>query len=226
MSIAAFTAVRNMPLAVIACAPPFARHAELIAARRRNRKLARGPADTPPAAVTSHETSRDRPRVGQWLVGSIAIALAAVAGLFSSHLPVDATDYPIGAVAFICQHDLHGNILADFAQGENLIWHLAPASKVFIDGRYDTVYPQKVIDQYLDFMAGRPDAPFVLQAYPHDFVLVPRNGLALGVMRNAAQWKLIYRDQDSVLFARADSAAAKIPGIPIDGNPPRESSFP
>jgi uncharacterized membrane protein len=35
LSAAAFTAVRNLPLAMIACAAPLARHAELIAMRRR-----------------------------------------------------------------------------------------------------------------------------------------------------------------------------------------------
>jgi hypothetical protein len=124
-------------------------------------------------------------------------------------------------------HDLHGNILGDFGWGEYLIWHTAPASKVFIDGRYDTVYSQKVINQYLDFINARADAPSVLQAYPHDFVLIPGDGPALGVVRQAAiQWKLVYRDKHWMLFARADSAAAKMPGIPTEGTPARVSYFP
>jgi hypothetical protein len=221
MSVAAFTAVRNMPLAMIVCAAPLARHTELIAARRRNRKLAQGPAVAPAVAITPGDRSGANP----WLVASIAIVLAPFGGLFSPRLPV-AVDSPVGAVAFMRQHDLHGNILSNFASGEYLIWHLAPASRVFIDGRYDTVYPQKVINQYLDFINGRPDALSVLQAYPHDFVLIPGDGPALGVMRQAAQWKLVYSDKHWLLFARADSAAAKMPGIPIEGTPAGVSYFP
>jgi hypothetical protein len=37
---------------------------------------------------------------------------------------------------------------------------------------------------------------------------------------------LIYRDQDSALFARADSLAARIPNIPVSGAAPKESYFP
>jgi hypothetical protein len=211
-----------MPLAMIACAAPLARHTEMIAAHRRNRELAENPAD----ASAADPTPGARSGVNPWLAVSIAIALALLGGLFSTHIPV-AVDSPVGAVAFMRQHDLHGNILSNFSDGEYLIWHLAPASKVFIDGRYDTVYPQKVIDQYLDFTGGRPDAPSVLQAYPHDFVLIPSDGPARAVMRRAAQWKLVYRDPHWELFARAaDSAATTMPGIPIDGAPPPTSNFP
>jgi hypothetical protein len=66
----------------------------------------------------------------------------------------------------------------------------------------------------------------VIQAYPHDFVLIPGDSPAFGVMSHAAQWKLIYRDPHWLLFARADSAAAKIPGLLFQGTPPPKSYFP
>jgi hypothetical protein len=37
---------------------------------------------------------------------------------------------------------------------------------------------------------------------------------------------LIYRDSDSALFARVDSAAAKIPGAPVAGDAPKVGYFP
>jgi hypothetical protein len=222
LSVAAFTAVRNMPLAMIACAAPLARHTELLMARRRHRKLAQGPVDTP---ANLPATPSDRSGANPWLVVSIAVVLALFGGLFSTHILV-GTDSPVSAVAFMHRHDLHGNILSNFGSGEYLIWHTTPASRVFIDGRYDTVYPQNVTDQYVDFINGRPNAPQVLQAYPHDFVLIPRDSPALNVMRHAAKWKSIYRDLHWMLFARADSAAAKLPGVSIEGTPAPKSYFP
>ncbi len=219
VSVAAFAAVRNMPLAMVACAAPLARHTELIAARRRNRKLAQGPADV-------SATPGDRSGVNPWLVAFTAIVLAVVAGLFSPRLAVEATEYPVGAVAFMRQHDLHGNILGEFGWGQYLIWHLEPGSKVFIDGRYDSVYPEAVVNQYLDLSFGNSGALKALRAYPHDFVLLPVKAAGRAVMESAPGWQLVYRDGTAVLFARADSAAAKMPGLPIEGTPPRESSFP
>ncbi len=219
MSFAAFAALRNLPLAIVACAAPLARHTELIAARRRRRKPAEGS-----AALSA--TPVDRSGINPWLVSFIAVALALVAGLLSPRLNVEATDYPVGAVTFMLQHDLHGNILGEFGWGQYLIWQLEPGSKVFIDGRYDSVYPESVVNQYLDVSFGDSAANKTLAAYPHDFVLLPVKSAGILAMKSAPGWQLVYRDKTAMLFARADSAAAKIHGIPIQGNPLRESRFP
>ncbi len=59
---------------------------------------------------------------------------------------------------------LRGNILDEFGWGEYLIWHLEPGSKVFIDGRYDSVYSEAIVNQYLDLDLGHPDGLEVLSA--------------------------------------------------------------
>jgi hypothetical protein len=45
-------------------------------------------------------------------------------------------------------------------------------------------------------------------------------------MAQAHEWTLIYRDGNWMLFARQNSAAAKIPGVPFEGTPPAVSYFP
>jgi hypothetical protein len=220
LTAAAFTAVRNLPLAMIACGPPLARHGELIAARRRRIAATATPAVAATAAM--HGTARSG--VNSWLALSVAMVLAIFGGLFSSRLKLDA-DSPIGAVAFMRDHDLHGNVLSNFADGEYLIWHL-PDSRVFIDGRYDTVYPEPVVDQYLAFINARPTALSVLHGWPHDLVLLPRESPALDEMDQAHEWTLIYRDGNWMLFGRLNSIAAKIPGVPFEGKPPAVSYFP
>lgn len=220
MTMAAFTALRNLPLAMIACVAPLARHAELIAVRRRHVPAP----STDGREVDTAASTNARSGFTPWFAASIAAVLAVVAGLFSTRLVV-GPDSPVGAVAFMNRYQLHGNLLSNFGSGEYLIWHL-PTSRVFIDGRYDTVYSSKVVDQYLAFINGRPDASRVLNAYPHDYVLLPADSPALRVMARALEWKLIYRDGNWMLFARAHSAAAKIPGVPISGTAPATSYFP
>jgi hypothetical protein len=217
MCVAAFVAVRNLPLAIIACALPMARHASLIFAHLRERAAVATGAkfDAPPT----------RSATSPWLATGIAAMLAAYSGIFSAGLRMDKP-YPSGAVAFMRAHDLHGNILGDFGWGEYLIWHTAPASKVFIDGRYDTVYPYALIDRYIAFYFDRPGAQALLTAYPHDLVLIPPASRAYDLMRRQADWRLIYRDADSALFARATSAAANIFGAPVVGVAPKVGYFP
>jgi hypothetical protein len=210
MIVTAFVSVRNMALAVIASSVPLARHAELLAARLRSR-FGRGPV-----------AESDRAGFRWWnhaVLLAVAALLAVQTGLFSNRLR-NGIQYPAGAVAFMKQHGLHGNLLCNFNWGEYLIYHCAPQSKVFIDSRYDMVYPQKVIRDYMDFHFDLPGADRVLKAYPHKFVLIAPDSGAYRLMTKQAGWKLIYRDRVAALFARADSAAAHLPGVPVIGNPP------
>jgi hypothetical protein len=205
MSLAAIVAVRNLPLAIIACALPVARHSWLLIDRGRERIQALGSKAEP-----APEQSATSPSIAL----AVAVLLTAYAGLLSPRLR-DDKPYPAGAVAFMQKHDLHGNILGDFNWGEYLIWHTAPASRVFIDGRYDTVYPYSIIDQYIGFYFNLSGAHSVLAAYPNDLVLIPPKSAAYALMAGQDEWKLIYRDPDSALFVRKTSAAATLSAIDV-----------
>ena len=229
MCAAAFIAMRNLPLAVIASVGPIARHMSILSGSSlRSRSPAVG-RDSPAATEYTDSDEDARPaRTGtsQWIVAALAVVVVVYTGLFSSRLREDMR-YPAGAVAFMKDHYLYGNVLGDFGWGEYLIWHCAPQSKVFLDGRYDTVYPFRIIDDYILFRFDyRDGAAKVLDAYPHDFVLIPPDFEAYRVILKSARWKLIYRDRDSALFARADSSAARMPTIPVSGTAPKESYFP
>ena len=190
MIAAALIAMRNVPLAVIATAMALAQHSSSFF-----------------GMTQSHRASQ----TGQIFIAAMAAILLIGTGLFSPMLRAGSFK-PAGAIAFMQAHRLSGNVMSDFAWGEYLIWHMAPASKVFIDGRYDTVYPANVIDDYLAFQSGQPSAKDVLRKFPHDFIVLSRGDeSALAVVGAAPEWKSIYRDGGSILFARADSEAAKIP---------------
>jgi hypothetical protein len=102
---------------------------------------------------------------------------------------------------------------------------MASGSKVFMDGRYDTVYPKDVLRAFMLFHFDRPGADAILVRWPHDYVMLPPEDLANRVIGRHPEWKLIYRDHDTLLYAHAGTAAAKISGEPVEGvNPP--TTFP
>jgi hypothetical protein len=111
-------------------------------------------------------------------------------------------DYPAGAIAFMRSHQLHGNLLARFEWGQYVIFHLAPSSRIFVDGRVDLVYPPSVIDEYLDFFGGAPGDVRLLDRYPHDYVLMPTGSPADLTVSARTDWRPIYRDPVAVLFVR------------------------
>jgi hypothetical protein len=215
MIAAAFLAVRNLPLAVIATVTPLARHTTLALKVRRERLGV-------PVAYAKERS----PTINQLMVAVAAFELLILTGLFSKKMAA-GDPYPVGAISYMKEHRLSGNILADFQWGEYVIWHMPPASKVFIDGRYDTVYPPKVIDDYMAFTNGEVGGKELLVNYPHDFVLVgPKNDPPYKLVIAQPGWKEIYRDDSCVLFARDTSAAAKIAPISVSVKDTPENSFP
>ena len=206
MALAAFLSVRNMALAVIATSGPLARHLAVLRARSADRSAA-------PWRPLSH-----------FAILALACVMALSGGLFSRRLAQDRA-YPSAALAFMNERGLHGNVLCEFGWGEYLIWHAAPEDKVFIDGRYDTVYPYKVIRDYLDFYFDQPGAGAMLDSYPHDFVLIGPDVPARALMERRHDWKLLYRDDNSLLYARANGPAARLPGLLVTATAP-PSGFP
>ena len=206
MALAAFFSVRNMAMAAMAMSGPLAHRLRMLSAR-----------DDAPSAPSWPPASR-------FAMLALACVMALGGGLFSPRLAPDRA-YPTAALAFMNERGLHGNVLGEFGWGEYLIWHAAPQDKIFIDGRYDTVYPFKVIGDYLEFYFDQPGAGAVLDSYPHDFVLIGPDVPARHLMDQRRDWKLLYRDENSLLYARASAPAADLPGLPVIATAP-PSGFP
>jgi hypothetical protein len=216
----ALYSVRNMAFAIIACAAPIAFHLNLAL-----RRTAPDRAATPAGAVPPDPPPSSASPSAQGAALVAAAVLAVTTGLFSGRLP-DFTSYPVGAVAFMRQHRLEGRILNRFIWGSYIFWHAAPRSKVFIDGRFEMIYPLEVQRDYLDFLHGGVGAERVLAAYQHDFVMEETDSPVYRFMLRQAGWRLVYRDPIAVLFARADSPATRIAGVPVTRDKAPPSLFP
>lgn len=205
MFVAALISVRNLPVAIIAMVPPLTRHLPLALEHRW------------PAIRQDRGATHRASRLNQAVLAMLTLAILWGSDFFSNRL--HASDpYPAGATTFMKDHGLKGNVLAVFGWGEYLIWHLAPESKVFMDGRYDTVYPQDVLEEFFWFNYNQPGGELAVTQYPTDFVLIPPNIGARRSMDSRKDWRLIYSDGYSRLYARADSPAAHLTGVPVTGS--------
>ena len=201
MIVSGLYAVRNTAMAVIACYVPLCRHSDLLIARLRP---SRGAADARPSGV--------------WPLLHAALAVLAVAlvirsGLLSRTLPVVEAK-PVGAVTFMREHNLRGDVLCEFGWGDYLIFHESTRFKIFIESMFEAYYPHQVQSDFAAVYYGEPGAARVLDQYPNDFVLMPTGSPAYTLMMVQSGWRLIYRDPVSALFARAASSAAQIAGVP------------
>jgi hypothetical protein len=184
-------ALRNTALAVIALAIPMAHHLGVAVTGRASAESDAGlsPIKNPPSLI---------------VLGIVIIRIAAVGGLLTDRL---ATQDPVPkeAVAFMKERGLHGNILNHLPWGAYLIWHLAPPSHIFIDGRAEEIYSDSLMRAYGKFYYDQPDGKSLLGNYPHDFILLKPGTAASHVVAADPNWKVVYRDNVAVLFARASA---------------------
>lgn len=112
--------------------------------------------------------------------------------------------YPTGAVEYIKQKRITGNILTLFEWGEYLIWETYPHCKIGLDGRYETVYPNWVCDKYFDFLNARPGWSEFLKQFPPDMILLPASRKVTSLIRKEGTWDIAMENSGSVLFIRKD----------------------
>jgi len=120
-----------------------------------------------------------------------------------------------GAVTFMRENRLQGNVFNDFTAGGYLIWRLTPDIKVFIDGRVLNHSAFEVYRTAIDYPETIPEgmhAPFyelALSQYYINYVLLPGCDKTSGTLIKLAPvlladpaWTLIYADDNVLLFKR------------------------
>jgi hypothetical protein len=114
---------------------------------------------------------------------------------------------PTGAMEYIANHGLTGNIFHPQDYGDYLIWRLWPQQRSFIDGRVH-LYPLEFVQ---DYILALHDDQWELRLAKYDirYLLLPKGDALCASMVQDAQssprWKLLYEDDLSVLFEDVDS---------------------
>jgi hypothetical protein len=161
------------------------------------------------ATRPAHQEARRDRRRQLW---SAAIALAfAVAVIrwslphFSCiHLDPIVVTFPARAVALLKDSGVSGNMAVLFDWGEYALWHLSPRIKVSVDGRRETVYPDGVRTENLNFLTGIGDWDAVLRNHDTHLALVSTKRPTFNLMTLQPGWRLAYEDSVAAIFARED----------------------
>lgn len=142
-------------------------------------------------------------RVGLAGAAALQIALATVAGVQArGRIVVDPWTYPVQALRFLAQNGIGGNVALPFRWGEYALWSLPPGSRVAVDGRFTTAYPEALLATVWEFMRGGPEWEALLTDYPTDVVVADRRQAPAHLLRSHAEWQYVYSDPVSVIFLR------------------------
>jgi tetratricopeptide (TPR) repeat protein len=156
------------------------------------------------AAASRWQPLRDR-RLG-WAVGGVALALA---GLFWRDVRVypdllsrwtQAHFYPEAAVQYLRAMEPPQRLLNLYNWGGYLMLH-APGIPVFIDGRANTIYGDRVYNDYLRIQSAGRGYRALLARYGADLALLPQNSRTAQLLqREPGAWRPVYTDRATVLL--------------------------
>ena len=127
--------------------------------------------------------------------------------------------HPCGAMTFIRENHLTGNLYNPLWWGSYLTWELYPAVRVSMDGRNISLFTDEMVRENLEFYTGRAGRVDVPLRYDTDFLLIPSNQAAFPSIQADKRWRQVYRDNDSALFTRAD-AQQPLPPPSLPGDSP------
>lgn len=155
------------------------------------------------------------------LIGlQLATVTAGLVGLLCYTMAtfgVDRSKYPVAAFEFMNDEHINGRLVVTFDWAQYALAALAPDTTVGFDGRYDTCYPQTVVDMNFDLLfgsdmsrrhrgaaSGPVDSNRVLEFGNPDLVLMDciADVPAVQHLDNHPDWIPLYRDGRAALWGR------------------------
>jgi hypothetical protein len=184
---------------------------------------------------TQSEIKQGRPTGRFRLVALIMLISISMIKLLPTlqQVPVDRNEYPVSAMQFLYDHQLHGRTLVTFNWAQYAIGCFAAddgplkESRVAVDGRFETCYPREITDICFDFWLGTDDPgdryrspyapPFspslALEFEMPDLVLLARDQRpsARIMQQHRETWALLYQDSLAQIWGRR--SRYDVPGL-------------
>jgi hypothetical protein len=154
------------------------------------------------------EAKEDRPWINAGLIAAIVLGVAI---LFPSSKAIGEdlqNQYPVGAMQYLGNHPIHGQLLNDYGWGGYLIGTDQPRNMIFIDSRVDIYEFAGVLSDYLSIMRLDGDAFRLLKKYNVEACLIKQGSPLATALAATPGWESVYQDQVSAVFTRKPPARA------------------
>jgi hypothetical protein len=137
-------------------------------------------------------------------LSAVSICLVVISGILSSQLRMiepPSRNVPEGAIDFVAQAGISGNVFNDYEFGGYLIFKRIPT---FIDGRADLYGDQFLNDYFAAVNLTDIRASYrLLDAHKVDWVLLtPDARLSHALRLNSNDWTQVFSDKNAVVFVR------------------------
>jgi hypothetical protein len=97
-----------------------------------------------------------------------------------------------------------GRMVTFFNWGEYLLWHLGPEIKVSMDGRRETVYSDRRLQEHDDILFGRPEGLALLETWRPEYVWLPASSTVTRGWLVSNGYRLDVSTADAFVAVRGD----------------------
>lgn len=158
--------------------------------------------------IPRQEAKVDHPWLNAGLMAAIVFGLVLLFPAKGAIAENVENEYPQGAIQYLENHPIHGQLLNDYAWGGYLIAAGQPKNMVFIDSRVDIYEFAGVLSDYLSIMRLDSNAFKLLKKYDIEAFLIQPNSPLSTALAAMPGWQLVYHDRASALFMRKPLAPA------------------
>lgn len=148
-------------------------------------------------------------------------ALVLILCLFSFsikkyELPVSFSNYPIQEVEFIKANHLNGKILVNFGLGSFVSYKLYPQNLIYMDGRYEEVYYDELVELLDKFFVIKPEWDTVLKKYTPDIMIIEKYYPIYSVLNGMKEWTDIFEGETFAVFVKTKDLKQSYIAPPTD----------
>lgn len=146
----------------------------------------------------------------------ILLFIVLTPNLYGTKPFVEWTKYPIRIVEFIKINDIKGNILTNFAQGSFISYKLYPHNKIYMDGRYEELYPLDNFDDLQNFVNMRGNWQSIMKKNPPDIMILEKTLPVCVHLQKSPEWTILFDDNIFYLFVKTKDVKENYKNSPID----------
>jgi len=204
-------AARNIPIFMIAAAPPVAAAIQQWLLHVPEMNVAAWLRAAAGRFNALADKTGETDAIGRLHLVSILGLLLVAALVFAPHPPkkfraeFDPKVYPAGALATL-RSDPAGRIFTHDEWGDYLIYRLYPGHKVFVDGRSD-FYGDDFEEKYVDVLNVKYGWEKILSGFGVNTILLPPSSPLSGALKESSRWRVVYDDGIALVFRSAPRAA-------------------
>ena len=107
-------------------------------------------------------------------------------------LPVGMDKYPVKEIEFVKINKLKGNILTNFGYGSYAAYKLYPNNLIYMDGRYEEVYPDYAIKLMKEFFMASKVWEQLITYFPPDIIILEKTYPIYNFPEFRKDWKIVY----------------------------------